>query len=92
MAQVRTEERPALSVIVAANVYGLRRAKEPPWSQEKLARHAELSAATIRVVEGARDPGRNSNALRLDTLERIADALGVDPARLLEWDPEATRV
>jgi DNA-binding Xre family transcriptional regulator len=90
--RVREEERPALPVVVAANVRRLRTTKEPKWSEEKLARKAELSRDTIRNIEDARDPTKGSNALRLDTLERIAQALGVEPARLLEWDPEAMRV
>jgi len=92
MAQARPDERPPLAVIVAANVYRRRMAKDPRWSQEKLARMAELSRSTVAVIEDSRDPSRAANAARLDTLDRIASALGCKPEDLLEWDPEATRV
>jgi DNA-binding Xre family transcriptional regulator len=92
MAQAEPAERPAIEVIVAANVYRLRRMKDPAWSQERLARGAGLSRETIRLIEDARDPGKSTNAMRIDTLAVIADALSVEPAELLRYDPEATRV
>lgn len=90
MAQARTAERPPLPVIVAFNVWRLRTSREPKWSQEKLAREASLSRNTIAAVEDARD-GRSDNALRLDTLEAIANALAVDPGELLLWDRKAMK-
>lgn len=86
------QTRPEYRTIVAANVYAARHAKDPRWSQEKLAREAELSVDTIRLIESAKDGGGRANALRLDTLAAIADALGVDASDLLRWDVEATRV
>ena len=89
MAQTAAEARPPLRVIVAANVRFERLAQG--MSQEKVARLAELSGDTIRVIENARDPERSGNALRLDTLERIAKALSMEPAELLRWNENTTR-
>jgi DNA-binding XRE family transcriptional regulator len=44
--------------------------KPKKWSQEFLARQADLSVDTIRVIEAGQ------NVPRLDTARRIADALG----------------
>jgi DNA-binding Xre family transcriptional regulator len=89
MAQVQSPEteRPPLATIVGANVYRLRVLKIPVWSREKLATLAGLNKDTIRVIEEARDPERESSSnLRLSTLEAIAAALGVEPVELLRWD------
>ncbi len=65
---------------LAANVRRLR--QERGWTQHELALEAELEPRSIRAVEGAK------TAPRLDTIVRLADALGVDigelfrPARL----------
>lgn len=91
MAQRREDqERPSLAVVVAANIYRIR--TDQGLSQEKLAHRTDLSRDTIRVIENARDPEKSMNSLRLDTLERIALALAVEPGKLLQWDAEATRV
>ena len=92
MAQVKTEEQPPIQVVVGANVYALRKAMDPPLSQEKLAAKAGVTKETIRVIESARDPERVANSLRLDTLDGIAQALRVATWQLLVWDAEATRV
>lgn len=89
------KERPPYPVVVAVNVYRLR--KERGWSQEKLARRAELSSDTIGVIENGRHPSKEANALRLDTLVAIAEALSlegaiVEPGDLLDWSEAATRV
>jgi transcriptional regulator with XRE-family HTH domain len=89
------KERPPYPVVVATNVYRLRKARN--WSQEKLARRAELSSDTIGVIENGRDPAKGQNALRLDTLVAIAEALSLEggpvtPKDLLDWSEEASRV
>ena len=86
MAQVKTAERPPLASIVGANVYRLRVLRLPKMSQEALANAAGLGINTVALIEAARDPDRPQNAVRLDTLEAIANALGVDPVELLRWD------
>jgi transcriptional regulator with XRE-family HTH domain len=91
MAQPEVEDRPALSVVVAANVYRLRVLKIPKWSQGRLAQEAGVDISTIQNIEGPRDPSKRANSPQLDTIEKIADALGIEPAELLVWDPEATR-
>jgi transcriptional regulator with XRE-family HTH domain len=91
MAQRREEgERPPLALIVAANVFRLRKARD--LTQEKLAYAAGVSREVVRRLEGSRDDLEGLGGLRLSTIEGLAAALGVEPARLLEWDPEATRV
>jgi transcriptional regulator with XRE-family HTH domain len=86
MAQVTPDDRPALATIVAANVYRLRVLKVPKWSQGKLATLSGLSRETIRVIEDGRDPDKEANNLRLDTLEALANALGVPAWELVRWD------
>jgi transcriptional regulator with XRE-family HTH domain len=87
MAQATPEERPPLAQIVGANVYRLRVLKIPVWSRDKLATLSGLDRETIRRLEEARDPGKDSNSnVRLSTLEGLANALGVDPVELLRWD------
>jgi transcriptional regulator with XRE-family HTH domain len=91
MAQPEIEERPGLAVIVAANVYRLRVLKVPKWSQGRLATEADVDIKTIQNIENARDPSKRSNYPQLDTIEKIAIGLGVDPSELLVWDPATTR-
>ncbi|MGZ5292889.1 MAG: helix-turn-helix domain-containing protein [Actinomycetota bacterium] len=90
MAQAKVSERPPLASIVGANVYRLRVLRLPKMSQGQLARAAGVAVNTVAMVEAARDPARRQNSVRLDTMEALADALGVDPSDLLAWD-EATR-
>ena len=54
-------------------------------SRERLARRAEVSCATIIRAERGRDSGdgKRQVALRSETLERIAKALGVTTALLI---------
>ncbi len=68
------QNHPALRQVIAANVLRLR--KERGWSQEKLARQTELSRETIRLIE------TGGRSVYIETLERIAVALGVDIADL----------
>jgi transcriptional regulator with XRE-family HTH domain len=81
--------RPSYLVIIASNMFRLR--KERGLSQEKLAQRADISGATVHVLEKAKNPDQAENWPRLDTLIAIADALDVELARLVEWDPEAMR-
>lgn len=82
--------RPPLAIVVAANVFRLR--KERGLAQEKLAYAAGLSREVIRLLEGSRDEELGRGGLRLETVERLAEALEVDPCDLLRWDPASTRV
>ena len=84
------DSRPELRVVVAWNVRRYR--KELGWSQEKVARMADLSRNTIGAIEDARDPEKSENDTRLDTLEQVANGLGIEAWKLLVWDPEAPRV
>jgi DNA-binding XRE family transcriptional regulator len=84
--------RPPDSVILGENIYKLRQRMDPPWSQEKLAREADLSRQAVVSAENNRDTDRSSNATRLDTLVSIANALGVTAADLLTWDAGAKQV
>lgn len=84
------QDRPTLRVIVAANIYAARKARG--WSQEELGRRSPggVSKETIRNVENSRHgQGRD---VYLDTVEKLATALGVDPSELLRYDPATTRV
>ena len=63
----------------------LRRARA--WSQAELARRAGVRQATVSRLEG-----KSVRNVNLDVLERLADALEVDPAYLLLRDlPDAPR-
>lgn len=48
-------------------------------SASELAEKAGLSHETIRQVESGRDP-------KVSTIERLADALGIAPAWLTNWE------
>lgn len=91
MAQAKVSDRPPLAAIVGANVYRLRVLRLPKMSQKALANAAGVALNTVAMVEAARDPSRLQNSVRLDTIEALAGALGVEAAELLAWD-EATRV
>ena len=54
------------------------------WSREKLGRETELSHQTIVRIEGA------SRMANLDTLQKVAHALGVSLAYLLKGEQEDT--
>jgi transcriptional regulator with XRE-family HTH domain len=63
---------------VAENLRRLRRQRG--WTQEELAHRAGLNRNYVGMVE------RSENAATLDTLERLAAALGIDAAKLLRTD------
>jgi transcriptional regulator with XRE-family HTH domain len=48
------------------------------WSQAELARRAAVRQATVSAIENAQTSG-----IDFAVLERLADALGVDPAFLI---------
>jgi DNA-binding Xre family transcriptional regulator len=50
-----------------------------------------VTKETIRIIESVRREGP-ANKLRIDTLERLAFALGVDPIELVRFNARATRV
>lgn len=79
-------ERPPLATVVATNVYRLRVMRVPKWSQDRLAEAAGVGVNTLQLIEAARDPAHHQPRVRLDTIERLATALGVEPAELLRWD------
>jgi transcriptional regulator with XRE-family HTH domain len=83
-----TLDSPRLATIVGANVYRLRVLRLPRLSQERLAEVAGVGLETIRLIEAARDPRRAVPSARLDTLDKIADALGVEPAELFRYDSD----
>ena len=65
---------------IALRVRELREARG--WSQRELAARAGLRQATIANIELGHTRG-----VRFDALERLADALGVDPALLIVRTP-----
>lgn len=61
--------------VLALNILALRQSRG--WSQETLALEAGLHRTFIAHVE------RRARNISLDNVERIAEALGVEPYRLL---------
>lgn len=53
------------------------------WTQQELARKAGVSRLTVINVERG-----DARRVDFDVLEKLADALGVDPAVLLERTPK----
>lgn len=64
-----------LREVMATNLRRLR--SERGLSQEELADRADLNRNYVGMLE------REENAATLDTLEKLADVLGVDPSDLL---------
>ena len=64
--------------IVAQNIKGLRR--EKGMSQEELAGRADMNRNYVGMIE------RSEHAATVDMLERIADALGVEPGEFFRRD------
>ena len=56
------------------------------WSQRELAARAGVRQATVAMIERERTKG-----VDFDTLERLADAFGVDAALLIEHTRRAAR-
>lgn len=50
------------------------------YTQEKLSEISEIDYKYIQKIEGKKPP-----ALKIDTIERIAKALKVSPAKLLDF-------
>lgn len=80
-----------LSAVVGANVYARRVLRIPRMSQGTLADLSGVNTDTIGRIEAARDPAKRQLAIRLDTLEAIAAALGCSVADLVRLDA-TTRV
>lgn len=59
---------------------------DPPVSQSELARRAGVSFATINRI-----CGNVTAQVSLETLDRIAEALDVDPGDILERTPRRKR-
>lgn len=70
-----------LAIRFGHRVRQLREAKG--WSQEELANRAKLHRTHISLIEGAK------RSVQLDTVERLAVALGIQPAELFPPDPKA---
>ena len=87
MAHPKPNMRPALPVVVAANIRFERLLQG--ISQESLARRADLSRETIRRIEAGRL--EEGYSMTLLTLGAIAEGLGLEASELLEWKKEATR-
>lgn len=62
--------------ILSTNVKALR--KERGWSQDELADRAGFHRTYVGTVE------RCEQGITIDSLEKLANAFGVSPARLLE--------
>lgn len=85
------EDRPPLAAIIGANVFRLRRYRMQVLSQKALAERAGVDINTVQKIEAGRDASKRQLAIRIDTLEALADALGCEPADLLRYDA-STRV
>lgn len=73
---MRKTKRGALRQRVAAN---LRRARQGRgWSQEELAARAQISQTYTSQIESGQ------RAVSVDTVEKLSDALGLDPSSLFE--------
>jgi DNA-binding Xre family transcriptional regulator len=59
----------------------------PTMNQSELARRSGVSIVTINSMANNR-----TKQVRLDTLERIAVALGVEPGELIEREPKKRKV
>jgi transcriptional regulator with XRE-family HTH domain len=69
------KRRVSARALLAANLVALRRAKE--LSQEALALEAGLHRTFVAHVE------RQARNISIDNIEKLADALGVEPHELL---------
>ncbi len=70
------QKRPAIRQVLATNVLRLR--EEKKWSQEMLGFESGLHRTFIAHVE------RQARNISIDNIEKIADALGVEPYVLLQ--------
>jgi len=84
------ERRAPSTTTVGANVYRLRVLQLPKLSQEGLAARSGISVETIRLLEQSRDGDKPQLNPRLDTLDRLAQALDVEPYILLTPTPSKT--
>ena len=81
--QQQIDPRPA-SAIVGANVYRLRVLRVPKLSQEALHERSGVAVETIRLLEQSRDLSKPQLNPQLDTIDRLAAGLGVEPATLFQ--------
>jgi DNA-binding Xre family transcriptional regulator len=58
-------------------------AATPPMSQSELARRSGVSLVTINAIANNR-----TRQVKLDTLDALSKALGVEPGELLEREPK----
>jgi transcriptional regulator with XRE-family HTH domain len=72
-----------LRAVVARNIRLYR--QERGWSQERLAHEAGVTAAYVGHLE------RQRYAASVDVLEKLAAALGIDPAQLMAKAKEPRR-
>lgn len=61
--------------------YNLRRLrKRKGWTQEELAEYADIAYKHVQRLEGKRP-----SPVKIDTIEKLAKAFGVRPAKLLDF-------
>lgn len=73
------------SVILGENVYRFRVLRAPKMSQRALANLSGVAMETVRLLEKNREPKRKVQlSPHLDTIDKIAAALGVSVSRLFE--------
>lgn len=81
-----------IASVFGANVYRYRVLRLPKMSQDALAKAAQRDRNTIAQIEAARDPSKAGANPTLETMEAIADVLGVRVADLLRLDEQTMRV
>ena len=85
---VRTRQRKPTTSIVGANVYRHRVLRVPKVSQEEFAAMSDVSVETIRRLEQNRDVAKPQLSPHMDTLDKIAAALGVETSTLFDSDEQ----
>lgn len=86
--EAQDPEVPPILVVLGANVYRRRVLRVPKMSQDRLAELADVAVSTIQAIESGRDPSKPVPPYpQLDTIEKLAQALGCSVDDLLRWDP-----
>lgn len=79
-------DAPPISTVIGANVFRYRVLRIPKMTQEELAGRAGVALETLRRIEMSRDPAHKQLRPRVDTVEDIAHALGVEFIDLISYD------
>jgi transcriptional regulator with XRE-family HTH domain len=83
----QTPEQPPILVVLGANVYRRRVLRVPKMSQDTLGELGDVAVSTIQAIESGRDPAKPTPPYpQLDTIEKLARALGCGVDDLLRWD------